>query len=300
MGRWAKKNQQYTLDKDMDKVLREKYNAARGRSRHADKQAGVDWDYIYSTNTLNTYRQSAAAYRTWLKATHPEVKHLRSARQYVNKYLEMLTSRFEEGIGSAWTISTRKSALVKIFDLDPDGLIETPSRHRDDIKRNRTESEYSKRISPERKEYFGMMGRCTGMRRDEMTHVIGTDLRQDQHGAYYLHLDKGTKGGKIRDAYLNGTAEQIQKIVETFTFAGENKVFPRVPHTFVEHTWRRKYAQDMYNKYARPVHDIPKKDRYICRGEHAGVVLDRKALMIVARDMGHSRPDVVVTHYLFD
>ena len=45
--------------------------------------------------------------------------------------------------------------------------------------------------------------------------------------------------------------------------------------------------------------DIPKKERYVMRKDRAGEVLDKLAMEITSRMLGHSRINVIAQSYLY-
>lgn len=298
MGRWDEKKKQQrrnTLSDDAYKRLSTMFREGKGRSRNEDKKAGISDKYIYSASTYNTYRREAKHYIQWLRKEHPEVLHLKQGKRYINEYLQFqIESQF-----SSWTISTRKAALVKLYGITGEDLIATPPRERADIVRSRYAAKRDARISSEKQEYYARIGRATGLRRREMERITGDALvkRGDQ---YWIYVDKGTKGGKCRYAIIHGQTEQeTRKIVKLFQQAGKLRVCPDVPDAFDEHAQRALYAKTLYNAYARPVAEIPRKERYIMRKDRAGEVLDKRAMLFVSRCLGHSRIDVIAEHYLY-
>jgi hypothetical protein len=75
------------------------------------------------------------------------------------------------------------------------------------------------------------------------------------------------------------------------------------------HSYRGDYATAIYKMYARPIDEIPydkvdsygrlyQSDVYICRGDRAGLKLDKKAMLKASQALGHSRICVVAGHYL--
>lgn len=78
----------------------------------------------------------------------------------------------------------------------------------------------------------------------------------------------------------------------------EDRIFSRVPSHMDVHGYRREYAQALYNSLARPVDKIPKRDKYICRGDKKGVIYDKKAMLCVSRQLGHNRISIIAGHHL--
>lgn len=303
MGRWTARKAKYTFSDDLHNLLYRMYKAGQGRSRHEDKAAGVDKQYIYTSSTFDTYAREGKHFRDWLKTEHPEVKHLAQGKQYIDEYLQAQISA-TTGDGnprySAYTISTRKAALARIYGLSGTDLIATPERTREAITRSRQPVDGDKHISPEKQAFYGRLGRVTGLRRREMEHITGDALYRLKNGVYALNVTKGTKGGKPRRVLLYGQPqEDIDAVVAIFQDAGHMRVAPKLPSHFDEHAQRAAYAKGLYNALARPEDEIPKADRYICRKDRAGLVLDKRAMRAVSRCLGHNRIDVIAEHYLY-
>ncbi len=144
-----------------------------------------------------------------------------------------------------------------------------------------------------------MLGCSTGLRRREMEQITGNDL-VERNNRYFLHVTRGTKGGKERWVIVHGrTPEETAQVVKIFQQAGSLRVCPHLHSAFDEHACRAEYARQLYQAVARPVDAIPKSDRYIMRKDRAGEVLDREAMRVVSRALGHNRVDVVAEHYLY-
>ena len=58
------------------------------------------------------------------------------------------------------------------------------------------------------------------------------------------------------------------------------------------------YATEVYDRYARPKEEIPPAERYVCRRDCAGIVLDKCAMRIASEALGHSRINVITEYYL--
>lgn len=59
------------------------------------------------------------------------------------------------------------------------------------------------------------------------------------------------------------------------------------------------YAQKMLKKYSRPIDTLSPSERYVMRRDHAGEILDRRAMYIVSKNLGHSRIDVIAQSYIY-
>jgi hypothetical protein len=62
------------------------------------------------------------------------------------------------------------------------------------------------------------------------------------------------------------------------------------------HHYRSEYASTLYRKLARQ--EIPKAERYCCRGDLKGTWYDKAAMKEVSEALGHSRISVIAEHYL--
>lgn len=71
-----------------------------------------------------------------------------------------------------------------------------------------------------------------------------------------------------------------------FKNAQDRLVVPNLPKTLDNHYYRGVYAKRIYNKYARPIKSLEKKDKYIMRKDQAGKILDRKAMLITSKCLG--------------
>ena len=290
MGRYS--NKKKNLRNEMQERLSSMLKRGEGRSRHADKKAGTDKDKIYSVKTYETYKQQAFRFKDWLKENGFKASSLEEARPYADKWLQ---SQIDKGL-SAWTIATARSALVKLYG-DND-FIAPPSREREHIKRSRFKAKRDAHLSEEQEEKYAFFTSALGLRRNEMLHIKGTDLRV-KDGRYYICVTKGAKGGKARVALVACPKEDLERLLSVFCSAGDRKVFPSLPSTYDNHHYRAEYAKRIYNHFARPKDAIPREDRYICRGDMKGVILDRKALEKVSLCLGHNRIDTSIAHYLY-
>lgn len=296
MGKWAKKRAKNTIKDEIYNRLSTLFEKGNGRSRSQDKIDGVDRNYIYSSKTYKTYHNESKRFAVWCRKTHPEVKHLKQCKQYVNEYLEHQISLNK----SPWTLTTQKSALAKLFDVDYNSFIGTPPRERSKIKRSRNSVPRDKNISAETEKFLSTITSATGLRRNELCKITGDALRYDSSGRPYLHIIRGSKGGRIRDAVLIGaTPGETEYIVGLFKSAGKMKLLPKVSSAYDNHRYRAEYAKRLYQHYARNIENIPISERYIMRKDRAGEILDKRAVRIVSKAMGHNRIDVIALNYLY-
>jgi hypothetical protein len=126
------------------------------------------------------------------------------------------------------------------------------------------------------------------------------------------------KGGRERVAPIVGTPEEIRRALAYLAgLNGHNRI-----HSGADiHGYRAQYAQKVYTLYARPLAAlkgktldytaltgkrakdggrIRKSALYLCRGDEAGRVFDRAAMLAASRALGHDRESVVGEHYLYN
>ena len=124
---------------------------------------------------------------------------------------------------------------------------------------------------------------------------------------YYVHVKE--KGGRERLAPIVGP--DVDEIVSRFReVSADDKVWSYVSSNADIHSYRGDYAARVYRKYARPVEDIPydrinkgsgkwyQSDVYHCRADEAGRKLDRHAMLICSKALGHNRIEIVANNYL--
>lgn len=70
--------------------------------------------------------------------------------------------------------------------------------------------------------------------------------------------------------------------------------------------WAKKRAKntikdEIYNRLSKifNIENIPISERYIMRKDRAGEILDKRAMRIVSKAMGHNRIDVIALNYLY-
>lgn len=125
---------------------------------------------------------------------------------------------------------------------------------------------------------------------------------------YFIHFVRD-KGGRSRFSPIVG--KNKQQIIERMenTPSGE-KVWQRVPKNADIHSYRGDYATYIYKKYARKIEDIPydkvnkgtgkayQSGVYVCRKDESGKKLDKEAMLICSKALGHNRLEVVANNYI--
>ena len=164
-----------------------------------------------------------------------------------------------------------------------------PDRRREDITNSRGEMTHYSRTGVHEKimDFID----ATGLRCRELRGLRGNDYKI-VNGQLHIIVWKG-KNGKPRVSPVIQNPEWVKSVMEK---AGRRFVFPKIPPRM--HRYRSEYATIYYKMLARPLEEIPQKERYYCRGDLKGVVYDKKAMKIVSEALGHSRISVIASSYL--
>lgn len=287
-------------------VISQKWTAGNGKSRHAGKKEGDNCRYITSQKT---FRDVSAVWRRFSqfvaeKSTGDDLDDLESILKYANRYLQSCVDKDL----SAWTLTTYKTHLGKVFDLPTTVFIKTKPRQRADIKRSRHDVESDKHISQAKHDFFAMVGGATGLRKSEMQSIRGTALspERDEDGFYYF-VTKG-KGGRVRRSPIIANKEEEQLIISLFRQAGDFYVFNNrhndvqtyaVLKKLDEHAHRAEYARRVYKHYERNVLDLPRKQKTFLRKDLRGHVLDKFAELKTSQALGHNRVDEFRRSYAY-
>lgn len=287
------KNKAPTLIRQIDQSLHSRL--AIGRSKRPDKADGSFRRYIYSWQTYRSYMKQLGLFARWCKKTH-NARYLKECRQYVKEYME---TRFKLSI---WTQKLDLAALQKLYQEYPKAPekpfgVELQPRLRQDIKRSRQQAIRDADFSKSNNMNLITFCRCTGLRRSELQELYGSDLTED---GLQLHVTRNTKGGRWRMAPIVGTTDEIAMVQRMCKAAGDSRVWPHVPSSADIHSYRADYCQRVYLKHARSIDQIPAGDRYYCRGDRKGLILDKSAMLEASRALGHNRIDVIASHYLYN
>lgn len=288
-------------------------NDKRGQSKHTAKQAvraeaqRTHTSYtqitgLYATSSYSTYVKQALVALRWI-ADRYGCKRLEECRPYLPAYYAEMQER---GL-SAWTVRTRVYALCSVYDADYTtlfGVENLPARHRAAIKRGRQISASDSRHHTPEQEAVRTIARACGARRGGILGLTAEDLLS-RDGHLYVHLTE--KGGKEREAivlpeYETAVREIFSAYAENPKAAatgGKQRLFSRtaLPKDMPLHYLRAQYAQDLYRYYA--AQGAATGELYHCRVDRKGQCYDKGILKAVSLNLGHSRCDVVVSHYLW-
>lgn len=284
------------LRKELKDNLRHMYDRGRGTSKHVDKKRNSGkprQDKIYSRGTQKTYAQQVDRFTSWCYDRN--IRDLGTARDAVPDYLQELIDSGR----SANTIHTAAFALAKAFDCHAANFgVELPLRHRADYTRSRGDAVRDRSFAAAKNQDLIKFCEASGLRRRELEHLRSRDVYRDRSGNLMVHVDRG-KGGKSRDVRVYADRETRAMIWERARSRSDNELMWQVRSHMDVHHYRAIYAARVYRAHARPIDQIPRRDRYYCRGEKRGTVYDRRALLAASRELGHNRADVIAQSYLY-
>lgn len=337
MGR---RNKAYSKDLHQQAYDRLTGMQAFGESKKEAVANGTDKEKIFSFNTYKSYWKHTKYFIKYIKENHPECTTLKSAKKYVNEWLQ---TRVDQGL-SAWTVQLEAKAMGKLYGISPDdeNYFKPPKRNREDIKRSRGDRVRDKHFSKTNNDELIKFCKGTGLRRAELGELRGKDLvtreqieaeisqlesrpaaeltpadtkrlemLQDTRlfeGDYFTHVRNG-KGGRERMSPIIGP--NMEQIVERIkSTPAEEKVWQHIHQSADIHGYRAEYATIIYKAKARAIEEIPydrvnrgtgrkyQSEVYTCRKDEAGRKLDKAAMLVCSKALGHNRIEVVANNYI--
>lgn len=245
-------------------------------------------DKIFSYKTYENYAKHNNYFLDYCKEEH-HCKTLEQCREYVDEWIQQ---RIDDGY-SPYTIKLETAGLAKLYQEPTSNFIETPERSRSEITRSRDNVQRDYGFSETNNAEFIAFCRGTGLRREEISQLRGTQLIEKEDGFY---LGVTGKGGRYREAIIVGN--HVDEIVDRCRNAGTDKVWESVPSHADIHSYRSEYITDIYLANARELDTLSPEEKYYCRGDMKGQVFDREAMAIASHMAGHSRISVIASHYL--
>ncbi len=259
-----------------------------GQSKHEAKKKEKRKPHgIFSLQTFKNYDRQLQLFATWAKERH-NARELPELMKYADEYMEY---RKSQGL-SPYTLKLDKAAIQKCFEPERFKVTaELPSRLRKGITKNRTEI---KGFNMEKHSDLVIFGENTGLRRSEVKDLRYKDI---DFKTMEITVRKG-KGGKRRVVTEIIDKDALRSILSPEGHDPEEHVFKSVPCRYPEHRFRRKYAQTLYERLARPISTLSQQDKYFCRADKKGTTYDREAMKVVSKQLGHNRVDVISISYL--
>lgn len=124
---------------------------------------------------------------------------------------------------------------------------------------------------------------------------------------HFVYLKE--KGGRERLSPIVGP-DTVQIIGRFKNTGKDDKVWLHIPAHADIHSYRGYYATTIYKTYARPIVDIPydkinagtgkkyQSEVYCCRKDEKGKRLDKRAMFLASKALGHNRIEIVANNYI--
>ena len=140
------------------------------------------------------------------------------------------------------------------------------------------------------------------MRRAELQDLRFEDFRlaaPDGNEGPGLYVHRSTKGGRVRRINFVGSKDEIALCCDIMSKGnGLTKVWDKVHSGADIHSYRADYATRIYQMYARPIATLNHDEIYYCRGDRKGTWLDKKAMLVASKALGHNRISIIASNYL--
>lgn len=127
-------------------------------------------------------------------------------------------------------------------------------------------------------------------------------------GEYFTHVRNGKGGRRAPEPHYRPKCGADRP--EDTGDAGRGKVWQHVHQSADIHGYRAEYATAIYKAHARAIQDIPydrinrgtgrryQSQVYTCRKDEAGRKLDKAAMLVCSKALGHNRISVVADNYI--
>lgn len=335
MGR---KNKKYYKDLHQQAYDRLTGMQAFGESKREAVAAGTDKEKIFSFNTYQTYWKHTKYFIKWIQQHHPECTTLKSARKHVNEWLQSrvdqglsaYTVQTEaKALGKLYGIQPddpeyfqppkRERAAIKRSRGDRARDKHFSVTNNDELIKfcqgtglRRSELENLKGSDLVTKEQIQkgieVLKEKGTLSPDEEKYLKIMEDAAQFDAAYFTYIRKG-KGGRQRLSPIVG--KYSEQIVERMKDTPSNsKVWQHVNSNADIHSYRSDYAVTIYKQHARLIEEIPydrvnkgtgkrfQSEVYVCRKDESGKRLDKKAMLICSKALGHNRIEVVANNYI--
>ena len=335
MGR---KNKSYYKDLHQQAYDRLTGMQSFGDSKRTAVAEGTDREKIFSFNTYKTYWKHIKYFIKYIKEKHPECTTLKSAKKHVNEWLQVRvdeglsawTIQTEaKALGKLYGISPDDADYFKPPKRNREDIQRSRGDRVRDLHFSKTNNDelikFCRGTGLRRSELEQLRGKVLVTRAqiekeisrieslqerspyDEKKLEMLRDTRMFQE-EYFTHVRSG-KGGRERMSPIIGkNAEQIiERIRSTLP---EEKVWQHVHKSADIHSYRAEYATAIYKTHARPIQEIPydrvkpgtgiryQSEVYTCRKDEAGKKLDKAAMLVCSKALGHNRISVVADNYI--
>ena len=335
MGR---KNKKYYKDLHQQAYDKLTGMQAFGESKREAVANGTDRDKIFSFNTYQTYWKHTKYFIKWIQEKHPECTTLKSAKKHVNEWLQTrvdqglsaYTVQTEaKAIGKLYGIQPDDPEYFNPPKRERANITRSRGdRVRDQhfsVANNDELIKFCQGTGLRRSELVALKGSdlVTKEQIQKKIEVLeskegltpGEDkqlkMLQDANMfdvEYFTYVRNG-KGGRERLSPIVGknAAQIIGRMKDT---PKDAKVWQHVNSSADIHSYRSDYAVTIYKQYARSIEEIPydrvnkgtgkrfQSEVYVCRKDESGKRLDKKAMLICSKALGHNRIEVVANNYI--
>lgn len=335
MGR---KNKKYYKDLHQQAYDKLTGMQAFGESKREAVANGTDRDKIFSFNTYQTYWKHTKYFIKWIQEKHPECTTLKSAKKHVNEWLQTrvdqglsaYTVQTEaKAIGKLYGIQPDDPEYFNPPKRERANITRSRGdRVRDQhfsVANNDELIKFCQGTGLRRSELVALKGSdlVTKEQIQKKIEVLeskeglnpGEDkqlkMLQDANMfdvEYFTYVRNG-KGGRERLSPIVGknAAQIIGRMKDT---PKDAKVWQHVNSNADIHSYRSDYAVTIYKQYARSIEEIPydrvnkgtgkrfQSEVYVCRKDESRKRLDKKAMLICSKALGHNRIEVVANNYI--
>lgn len=285
MARMSKMDYQMHLRMEQMKNIGESRHQAKQEYKemlHVGEHANNRTVGIHSYKTYTAYKQTSMAFIKYIRNDHKEVKDIADIkREHVIEYLQ---KRQNEG-KSSYTISKDMAALNKLLFL---GITKKDAgirkRTYKDVTRSRLPRKHDCKYNPSNYKEQILFAKATGSRRHSVLKVTPEDFVWKDGLPITVRLIE--KGGKERYATILGLYRDELKSIIVSKNANKS-LFQKYTKKIDNHAYRAEYAKNRYREILGE-----RDDQKDYRG------FDKEVLIVLTKDIGHNRLDVLVYHYL--
>ena len=271
-----------------------------GGSRHQDKARGLAGGRIYSFGTMRAYVETGTRFAKWARSRYG-VRDIRKltpsmAREYVD---ELATKERSGGYLGKVTAAIGKLSIAlegEKWDLGGGWHSDRrPERAYSDVDAGRIVQDLRERARDPQLGDVAELQQAAGLRRREAVQLRGQDI---DPGRGVLRLEKGTKGGKVREV-LVATEHKgfLQKLKECagnhrdgHVFQGRGSLAKRLERA-VDGACKRLGIRDQGTHGFRGTFAHRRYAAYRGQG-----LSDRQARRRLAGDLGHGRIEVTYSY----
>lgn len=310
---------------------------ALGESKREAAKNGEMQDKIFSANTYATYWKHIKYFLRYVKGEHPECTTVKKARKYVGEWLRLREEqglsawtvqteakalgklygiepddedyyqpprRRREDIKRSRGQAKRDAHFSEANNAELIAFCRGTGVRRSEITHLHGDALRSREELTEQREALAALPFRTAEQAQELS-IIEDALLFD--APWFLRI-KG-KGGRVRIAPIIG--KSAQKIVERVRQTpADKRVWEYVSGNADIHSYRADYAGAIHKAHARKIEDIPydavhkgtghlyQRDVYTCRKDEARKKLDKAAMLLCSKALGHNRLSIVADNYL--